>query len=97
VKSLIKIILGMLGTIILWAVGSGLWERFLSKFFDTIANLSVEFVNSIFRSYKDGIYQTASLGLHENYSLALLGAAILFLPFPYVYGRSDNIFYILNI
>lgn len=80
----IKITLGILGTIFLGAIGSGLWERFLSGFVDSLVGLSIELVSSIFKSYKDGIYETASLGFHETHSLQLLLFVNILLPIAYI-------------
>jgi len=83
-KSGVKIILGIIATIFLGAIGSGLWERFLSKFIDALVSLSIEFIDVIFKSYKDGIYETASLGFHENHSLQLFILFVGLLPFAYI-------------
>ncbi len=83
-KNWIKITIGIIGTIFLGAIGSGLWERFLSPLADSLVILSVEFVNTIFKSYKDGIYETASLGFHESYSLMLFVIYVMVLPFLYL-------------
>lgn len=83
-KNWIKITLGILGTIFLGAIGSGLWERFLSKIIDSLVSLSVEFLNSIFKSYKDGIYETASVGFHETYSMQLFLLFFLLMPLAYI-------------
>ncbi len=83
-KNWVKMLLGVLGTIFLGAIGSGLWERFLSKFMDSLIDLSVEFVNLIFKSYKDRIYETASLGFHDIYSLQLYIIFVITLPFLYL-------------
>lgn len=80
----IKIILGIIGTILLGAIGSGLWDRFLSGFFDSVVNVSVELVNLIFKTYKDGIYETASLGFHESYSLIWIMLVISLMPLMYI-------------
>lgn len=73
-----------MGTIFLGAIGSGLWERFLSGFVDSLVSLSIEFVSSIFKSYKDDIYETAALGFHEIHSLQLFLLVVLLLPMAYI-------------
>ena len=80
----IKISLGVLGTILLGAIGSGLWERFLSGTVDSVVDLSIVIVSSIFNSYKDGIYETASLGFHESYSLLLIMLFVMLMPLAYL-------------
>lgn len=79
----IKMIAAAVVTIILGAIGSGLWERFLSEFFDVVVNLLIELLDSIFTSYQDGIYESASLGFREEHSIFIASMIYMFVPMSY--------------
>ncbi|WP_318520139.1 hypothetical protein [Photobacterium leiognathi] len=82
----IKFLLGGLVTIVLGAIGSGLWERFLSDAFDKLVLWSINVINIAFTSYKDGIYASAAMGFHENYSLLTYAFIISILPVAYYWA-----------
>ena len=79
-----KVILGIIGTILLGAIGSGLWERIISPLADEIMKLSINSINFFFTSYKDSIYKEASNGFHELYSLEIYLILLAILPFLYI-------------
>lgn len=81
----LKITIGILGTILLGAIGSGLWERFLSRWVDKLVELSIQLVDLIFTTYTDSIYADAALGFHENYSLQIYILIFALMPILY-YG-----------
>ncbi len=75
--------MGVFVTIVLGAIGSGLWERFLSDLFDKLVLWSINVINIAFTSYKDGIYASAAMGFHENYSLSTYAFIMSILPVAY--------------
>lgn len=56
-----------ISTILLGALGSGLWERVFSGFFDNIYRLAVELVANIYSGYLDIIYQEAARDTPDIY------------------------------
>lgn len=82
-KSL-KIIVGVIATIILGAIGSGLWERFLGPTLDWLTKASIGTIARGYGSYRDLIYASAAKGFHEAHSLALYTLVIGFLPMAYL-------------
>ncbi|MFT7683326.1 MAG: hypothetical protein ACI935_002817 [Moritella dasanensis] len=78
-----KILLGVIVTIVLGAIGSGLWERVLSDSFDQFILWSINVINIIFTSYKDDIYASAATGFHESYALSTYGLIVSLLPVVY--------------
>jgi hypothetical protein len=78
-KGAVKLIGGIVATILLGAIGSGVWERILSPAANWVYRASVNFVNSISTGYKDRIYQAASQGFHEAYSLKIFALFSLLL------------------
>ncbi|HCE2442246.1 TPA: hypothetical protein NJ023_004758 [Vibrio parahaemolyticus] len=59
-NKLIKIIVGFLGTILVGAIGSGVWERFLGPAFDYVMSSINGVLFFISSSYEDSIYNSAS-------------------------------------
>ena len=78
-KGAAKVIGGIIATIVLGAIGSGLWERVLSPATNWIYRESVNLVSNISIGYKDGIYEAASQGFHEAYSLKIFAVSGLLL------------------
>lgn len=81
----LKIVLGIAATIVLGAVGSGLWERFLGPFLDWLTRQTVGAFAWGHSSYRDSIYENAARGFHEAHSLALYTTFIGLLPIAYLF------------
>jgi len=64
-----KIALGILGTIVLGALGSGLWSVVFEPAFSMISRATLNVVTLGVASVRDGIYEDAASGLHEVSSL----------------------------
>ena len=85
-----KLIGGIIITILLGAIGSGLWERILSPAIDTIYRGTVSFIASIYACYLDSIYKEASRDLPDIYQkkiafliLTILACYLIFVSFKY--------------
>ena len=78
-KTIWNILGGIAATVILGAVGSGVWERLLSPALDWMFRTSVDLVSTVSLRYKNGIYEAAAKGFHEDYSLRIFAIALLFL------------------
>ena len=81
-----------IGVILLGAVGSGVWDRLGSSFFDWIARAIITAVSALFGTYKDSIYREASVGFHEHaatslYALAMGAAVGMCISFVVLIGR----------
>ncbi|HCG6867301.1 TPA: hypothetical protein NJ279_002116 [Vibrio parahaemolyticus] len=59
-NKLIKVIVGFLGTILVGAIGSGVWERLLGPVFDLFMSMVNRVLFSISSTYEDSIYKSAS-------------------------------------
>ena len=82
-KKLILYFLGIVGTIILGAIGSGLWERLLGPFLDWLTKFTIGLYASVIVTYSDSIYENASKGFHEYHSRSLYSILISLLPMLY--------------
>ena len=82
-NKLLKVVLGVLATIVLGAIGSGLWERMLGPFLDWLTRATIGLYASIVGTYRDSIYESAAKGFHEQHSLATYTMIIGMLPFIY--------------
>jgi len=65
--NILKIIGGLIATVFLGAIGSGLWERFLSPFFDSLQLKIAQAISSIYSGYLDSIYEDAAQQLSGRY------------------------------
>ncbi len=83
-KYYLKIFLGIIGTIFLGAIGSGLWERIISPLIDKVMTLSINGINFFFITYKDSLYKEAANGFHEFYSLQMWILVLMTLPILYI-------------
>ena len=90
---LLTIIGGILATILLGALGSGLWERVISPAFDAIFRVAIRLVGSIYSRYIDNLYKNASYDMPNFYQmkisgllLFLSGGLVVYLFFPDITG-----------
>lgn len=58
----IKILFGLIGTIILGAIGSGIWELFLSHLADNLISYLLRFLNNFSDNFKNEIYSDVGKG-----------------------------------
>jgi len=84
-KKILTGIAAVLGTILLGAIGSGLWERCLSHLLDWIVKLVVSGMSLASNTYKNGIYEEAAKGFHEYSSLFLHTLVLTMVPMFYCY------------
>ncbi|QKQ25157.1 hypothetical protein [Candidatus Reidiella endopervernicosa] len=70
-KTILKVIVGIIVTIVLGAIGSGVWERILSPALDWIYRFSVGLISKVSIDYKNNIYEAAEMGFHEDFSFRL--------------------------
>ena len=75
IKNVIKIILAAIATILLGALGSGVWEKILSPFLSYIGNVITTTASSLSSTYSDSIYRAAS----NIHFLGQSGITLLFL------------------
>ncbi len=76
-KTILKIIGGITATIILGAVGSGVWERILAPGLDWLFRSGVDLISTVSLNYKNRIYESAAKGFHEDYSLRIFSITLL--------------------
>ena len=76
----IKILLGILGTIILGALGSGLWESIISPGLSWSSSAIASFFSSMSTRYQESVFQLAAEGESEMriYRLQLLMGLLFF-------------------
>ena len=73
-KNAAKWALGILGTIILGALGSGVWQWLLGPAIHAITRWTLDVASLGMRSYKDGVYQAVAID-----SQSRMGAETLFI------------------
>lgn len=66
-----KFVLGIFSTILLGAIGSGLWDIVLKSFYTWLGRELLTFVTLGLSSVKNSIYQDIAKGLHEIPSLRI--------------------------
>ncbi len=91
-NKIIKAIVGFLGTILVGAIGSGVWERFLGPAFDFVMSLINSVLFYISSSYEDSIYNSASTftdGVRLNGWFLLL-FSVLCMVWANAIANSDN-------
>jgi hypothetical protein len=84
-KRLLRGFAGIVGAIVLGAIGSGLWERCFSKLLDLIVNATVNVMSALSGAYKSAIYIEAAKGFHEYSSLFLHSIFLTMLPLAYLF------------
>lgn len=82
----LKVIAGVFATILLGAIGSGLWERILSPVLDSISRKAILFVDGIYSGYLDSIYRSAAFDLPNIYQQKI--AALLLIIVGLFWGVS---------
>jgi hypothetical protein len=90
----IKWIAGVLGTILLGAIGSGVWDWVLSDAFSWLGNFVLTTGSSLSQTYLDSLYQDIWKGssysyLKEIYNLTFV--IYLMLPFIMVLARKKRL------
>lgn len=83
-STFVKIVLGTVLTIILGAIGSGLWERAIGPGFDAVANFVINAISRLVGTYKDSIYADVAKGFHEQSSMFLHILVLSLLPMGYM-------------
>ncbi len=82
----LKWIIGVFGTIILGAIGSGLWDLVLKSLWFSMSKFFLEIISSIFSSFKSATYKDISKGFHEGSSIATLVVSTTILS--WVFGEK---------
>jgi hypothetical protein len=72
----IKIIGAILGTVLLGAIGSGVWERMLSPFSDTCINAVLNFFSFFSTRYSNSLYTEIGNANKEVFSLGTYGCIL---------------------
>ncbi len=83
-KKVLTVVAGVIGTILLGAIGSGLWERCLSPVADWTIKVVVSGMSLLSSTYKNGIYQEVAKGHHEYSALFLHSLVLAMLPIGYL-------------
>jgi hypothetical protein len=82
-KKTVKILLSLLCAIVIGAIGSGLWERVLSHWYDGLINASVNMMSFLVSTYRDSIYKDVSDGFHEYSAVFVHAMVLMILPVLY--------------
>lgn len=94
INKILKIIGGVLLTILIGAIGSGVWEKLLSPFLLYLSGSVTEFLSSISQSYENGIYSNASTIKYEgqagNFFLLSFLALAFYLLYTALSTKVDN-------
>ena len=68
IEKILKILFGIVSTIILGAIGSGVWERLLSPALGEFGNFLTTTISSISERYSNSIYTDASFVISYDQS-----------------------------
>ena len=96
-NKLVKIILGVIGTILIGAIGSGVWERFLSPLIDSTASRLASLFSLVSKSYANSLYSDigkGNLGTIGHFVMIpyMLVLTIMFLyPFSLIFSMSKKL------
>ncbi|APJ16773.1 TPA: hypothetical protein ACRTM4_003555 [Aeromonas hydrophila] len=94
IYSIIKVIGAGLATILLGAIGSGVWEKLLSPGLKNLSEFTTKSLSSISQTYSDSIYSKASS--IENYNQPDVGGILLliiifvWILFHALSSKTDN-------
>jgi hypothetical protein len=87
-----KWVFGILGSLVLGALGSGLWNGVFSPVFSALGRLTMSLLTLGYSSAKDGIYEKAAKGLYEESSFIVFGTVTMLiisaLFVAFIKGRS---------
>jgi hypothetical protein len=78
-----KWILGIFGSLVIGALGSGLWNGVFSPVLTTIGRGLMSLLTLVYSSERDDVYDRAAVGLHElpsNLMLMMVGGIMLTAP-----------------
>jgi NADH:ubiquinone oxidoreductase subunit 5 (subunit L)/multisubunit Na+/H+ antiporter MnhA subunit len=97
-SKIISTIKWVLGTIVLGALGSGLWELFISDLFNWLGLASLELATNLFTDSKDKLYERVSDGAVVSYLKlpATLITFILAILLPIIFLSNYIIEYLIN-
>ena len=87
----LKWLVGILGTILLGAIGSGVWDLILSDFFSWLGGVVLNLVSSMSQSYLDSLYEDIWRGeeylfLKEIFSVTFV--TYLMVPMLFILSRG---------
>ncbi len=80
----LKVGLTVLGTVLLGAIGSGIWARIGEPLANLLTSAVINGINLVFSSYKDSIYIQASRGFREYSANALYQLFVVTLAMFYI-------------
>ncbi len=87
IKKITKVALGIAATIILGAIGSGVWEKLLSPFISFLGNTLSSTIAKISSSYSDSIYTKAAILETVDYSdRAAVLIIFIFMVLAFIYS-----------
>ncbi len=90
-QKVLHIVGGILGAIVLGAIGSGLWERVLSPSLSWLSNLVTGVSASLSATYRDSIYERAAVGTSDLYVVKITCVLFIFVGsavvLPFLYQR----------
>jgi hypothetical protein len=96
-KSISKIVVGVCITILLGAIGSGVWENILSPGLDWTYRAAVDLVSTVSLDYKNRIYEKASMGFHEDFSFRLFSLVTMLLPLLLMFLGANKFSQLFNV
>jgi len=82
-RRIFKVLLGGIATIVLGAIGSGLWERALGPVFDSAYRAILDIVSRYSTEYTNVIYRRAATGFHEDWAFRTFAIFSAFLALTF--------------
>lgn len=84
IKNLLKVVAGIVGTILVGAIGSGVWERMLSPALVYASAEITNFLGEVSNTYSDSVY-TSAASLYNPFSVRDVVAALFMITFSYTF------------
>lgn len=90
-KKILKILLALLGTIFIGAIGSGVWEKLLSPLFSYSLGGITYLLSKTSEVYEDSIYENASTISYEGQSGVMFLFVIMLLGFACIFSSTKSL------
>jgi hypothetical protein len=80
-----KTLIFVLVTVLLGAIGSGIWEKLLRRVCDSSMALVINCMSWVVGTYKDSLYDSAADGFHEGSALFIHSILLTIFPMAYMW------------
>ncbi|TBT44713.1 hypothetical protein D5E78_30500 [Vibrio parahaemolyticus] len=90
-NKIFKVFFAFCGTILIGAIGSGVWEKLLSPLLNYLLGGLTYFLSSMSKSYEDSIYATASTISYEGQSVVIVVFGVMILSLFCIFSATKSL------